>query len=523
MINRSSSLESVVRALRGSDARSSAATYLVHGALAAAIWLAAVQILSRIVALEPRVELAVLGLPAAIAVVVIAWISRRPGPDALMQAADVRLELKERLSTAWERRGASGTMDELLRGDALQHADTDRLGQAFPVRINRREAGALAIVAAIALALAVLPNPMDQVLHQRQADRVSQAKAADAVREAQTKIAASPKAAPVDPKVQQILSDTAKKIRDAQDPRQAMQAISPAQQQLQQLSDPQTPARSSTAQNLANALSTNSAGQATAQALSNSPAKGAEELRKLSNQLQGLSPEQRAQLAKALEQAAKHAQDPTMAASLQRASSALSKGDLAAAAAALGETAGQLDSLQDQQSNDQEIAAAINALEGARQGLAAQADRDAAAASAASGNSGASPAAASAGAGSGNGNGTGTGNGSANGTGNAAGSGTGTGTGSSGSGSSGSGTGTGDAAKPGEKLYVPGQPVPGILQNDPAPLGPGQDVPLTPYTQVIQAYRQAALNATNRSLIPGSQRDLVREYFSRLGESAVVP
>ncbi len=518
MINRSSSLESVVRALRGSDARSSAATHLVHGALAAAIWLAAVQLMSRIVALEPRVELAVLGLPVALAVVVIAWISRRPGPDALMQAADVRLELKERLSTAWERRGASGTMDELLREDALQHADTDRLGQAFPVRINRREAGALAIVAAIALALAVLPNPMDQVLHQRQADRLSQTKAADAVREAQAKIAASPKPAPVDPKVQQILSDTAKKITDAQDPRQALQAISPAQQQLQQLSDPQTPARSSTAQNLANALSTTSAGQATAQALSNSPAKGAEELRKLSNQLQGLSPEQLAQLAKALEQAAKHAQDPTMAASLQRASSALSKGDLAAAAAALSETAGQLDSLQDQQSNDQEIAAAINALEGARQGLAAQADRDAAAASAAGGNSGASPAAASAGAGNGNGNGNGNSN-----AGSGSGTGSGTGTGSTGSGSSGSGSGAGDAAKPGEKLYVPGQPVPGILQNDPAPLGPGQDVPLTPYTQVIQAYRQAALNATNRSLIPGSQRDLVREYFSRLGESQVVP
>src|SRR5260370_12922099 len=94
-----------------------------------------------------------------------------------------------------------------------------------------------------------------------------------------------------------------------------------------------------------------------------------------------------------------------MAASLQRASSALSNGALAAAAAAPSETAGQLDSLQDQQSNDQEIAAAINALEGARQGLAAQADPDAAAASAAGGNSGASPAAASAGAGNGNGDG----------------------------------------------------------------------------------------------------------------------
>jgi hypothetical protein len=89
-----------------------------------------------------------------------------------------------------------------------------------------------------------------------------------------------------------------------------------------------------------------------------------------------------------------------------------------------------------------------------------------------------------------------------------------------GNGSSGSGSGAGSAAKPGERLYVPGQPVPGQVVNDPTPLGPGQDVPLTPYTQVVQAYQQAALDATNQSLIPGSERDLVRQYFSSLGESS---
>ncbi|MHB8612092.1 MAG: hypothetical protein ACYDAL_06635, partial [Candidatus Dormibacteraceae bacterium] len=95
--------------------------------------------------------------------------------------------------------------------------------------------------------------------------------------------------------------------------------------------------------------------------------------------------------------------------------------------------------------------------------------------------------------------------------------------GTGGVGANGSGSGSGSAAKPGEKLYVPGQPLPGQVVNDPAPLGPGQDVPLTPYTQVVQAYQQAALDATNQSLIPGSERDLVREYFSRLGESAAAP
>jgi hypothetical protein len=501
-----SSLEAVVRTLRGSDARSSAAAYLVHAALAAAIWFAAVEMVARVVPVERRLQVAVLGIPVIVVGAAIVWIVTRPRPAVLMQTADRRLGLKERLSTAWERRASTGMMDDLLRQDALQHADSGRLGRAFPVRINRREAGVFAIAAAAALALAVLPNPIDQVLAQQHADRASQAKAASTIHEVQNKIAASTKPAPVDPQVQKILSDAEKKIKQAPDPRQALEAISPAEQQLQQLSDPQTPARTTTAQNLANALSTTSAGKTAGQALSSSPAKGAQALRDLASQLQALSPDERAQLAKALADAAQHAQDPAMAGSLSSAATALSSGSVAAAA--LSGVAGQLDSLQDQQSNDQAVAAAINGLEAARQGLAAQADRAASRSSSGSANAGTSAA-----AGNGNGNGSGNGNGNGSGTGNGNGSG-----GTGGTGSSGSGTGSGTGAKPGERLYVPGQPVPGQFENDPTPLGPGQDVPLVPYTQVIQAYGQAALDATDRSLIPGSQRDLVREYFSRLGE-----
>jgi hypothetical protein len=469
---------------------------LVHAFLGAAVWVAAALLVTRLVPIERRVQLAVLGIPVVLAVAATAWIVRRPGPDVLMELADLRLGLKERLSTAWERRTATGTMDDLLRRDALQHAQRNRLEKAFPVRINRREAGVLAIVAAAALALAVLPNPMDQVFAQRSADRASQAKAANAIQEVQNRIAANTNTAPADPKVQKILGDTEKKIREAPDPRQALQAISPAEQQLRQLSDPQTPARTSTAQNLANALSTTKAGNAAGQALSASPSKGAQALRDLASQLQSLTPQERAQLAKALGAAAQHAQDPAMAASLQRASDALSSGDFASAAGALTDLAGQLDSLQGQQTTDQQVATAINSLEAARQELAAQADRDAPGSGATTANANAGAPGASAGSGNGN-RGSG---------------------GTNGNGSSGSGSGSGPGAKPSEKLYVPGQPAPGLVQNDPTPLGPGQDVPLTPYTQVVQAYQQAALDATDQSLIPGSERDLVRAYFSTLGE-----
>ncbi|HAC46773.1 MAG TPA: hypothetical protein DCF65_12010, partial [Chloroflexi bacterium] len=301
------SLESVVRALRGSDARSSALSYLAHAALGAAIWFATVQVAARVVPVERRIQLTALGIPVVLAAVAIVWIARRPRPDVLMQVADVHLGLKERLSTAWERRGANGVMDDLLRQDALQHALRDRLVRAFPIRINRREAGAVVIVAAAALALAVLPNAMDRLLSQAQADRASQAKAASTIKDVQKKIAAGTKTAPVDPKVQKILSDTAKQIQDAKDPRQALEAISPAEQQLRQLSDPQTPARTSTTQNLAGALSTTNAGKAASAALSSSPSQGAEAVRNLAAQLPSLSPEDRAQLAKALASAAQSA------------------------------------------------------------------------------------------------------------------------------------------------------------------------------------------------------------------------
>ncbi|HEY0831881.1 MAG TPA: hypothetical protein VGE99_12115 [Candidatus Dormibacteraeota bacterium] len=520
-----SSLERVVSALRRSEARSRAVPYLLHGTLGAAIWVAALQLVARITPVETRLELAWLGIPTIFGAAAVAWMVRRPRPDTLMRRADARLGLHERLATAWERRGANGMMDGLLREDALQHADHDRLKRAFPIRVSRREATVLAVVVLAALAMAVLPNPMDQVLAQRRADHASQARAASAIRDAQNKIAASATPAPVDPKVQKILTDARQKIAQAPDPRQALEAIAPAEQQLQQLSDPQTPARSGTAQNLAGSLSATTAGKAAGQALTSSPSRGAQALRDLASQLKNLTPEQQAQLAKALADAAQHGQDPTMAASLRRASAALSSGDVAAAAGALSDVAGQLDSLQDQQSNDQAIAAAINGLEAARQGLAAQADRDAAGSGGSGATAATSPAAsAAAGNGNGNGNGNGSGNGNGNGNGTGSGSGSGNGNGTSGSGNgTGSGTGPGSGAKPGERLYVPGQPLPGQVVNDPAPLGPGQDVPLTPYTQVVQAYGQAALDATNESLIPGSERDLVREYFSRLGESASSP
>jgi hypothetical protein len=541
-----SSLESILRYLRSAAARARAARYAVHGLVGAAGWIAVVFLMARLVPFERRAEVALIGLPLAILAAAIAWAVRRPAAPTIMAVADLRLGLKERLSTAWERRDQAGPLDGAQRRDALERAASARLASAFPIRVNRGEASLVAVLAIFGLALALLPNPMDQVLAQRKADQASQARAAKAVAQAEKKVADSTRPSPKDADVQKILQDTQAKIRQADSPRKALESITPAEQQLQKLSDPGTPALRSSAQNLSNGLSATSAGRSAAQAISSSPAKGAQSVRDLASQLQNLSPKEREELAKALAKASQQSQNSQMRDSLSKASSALQSGDTAAAAQSLNEVAGQLDSLQEAENTDQAVASAINGLEAARQELAEQADRDAngqggqgTGASSASASASASAGASGSGNGDGNGNangngtGTGSGNGNGNGNGNGSGNGTGTGNGtgsgngngtgsggSGGTGSSGSGTGSGTGASSTERIYVPGQPVPGQSENEPTPLGPGQDVPLSPYSQVIQAYQQAALDATDQSLIPGSERDLVRQYFSQLGEQS---
>ena len=508
-----SSLESVVRKLRWWAARTSAVRYALHALVAATGWTVAVLVVSRLLPIEQALRIAELGVPVAVAAGAVAWFAARPSPLRLMSTADIRLGLKERLSTAWERRLADGPMDGALRRDALEQSGRVRLARAYPIGLRRQELLLTAALVVATFALLVLPNPMDQVLAQRHADRAAQTSAANTIAKTQKKLAAGPTKAPVDQQVQAILQDAKQKIAAAPDPRSALQNITPAEQKLLQLSDPGTPARAATAQNLANNLSTTNAGRAASQAINTSPSQGAQSLRQLASGLQNLSPQDRAQLAQALAQAAQQAKDPQMAASLEKASSALGKGDMVAAGAALNEVAGQLDSLQEQESNDQEIAAAINSLEASRQRLAGQADRDSGSSSQ---GAQASASASASGSGNGNGNGNNTGSGSGNGAGNGGGGNGGTG----GQGSSGSGAGAGTGAPSTERVYVPAPPVPGQPENDPTPLGPGQDVQLTPYSQVIQAYEQVALDATNQSLIPGSESDLIRQYFSSLGEQS---
>ncbi len=476
--------------------------------------------------MEAALRIAAIGLPIPFVLAAVAWSINRPNPSVLARIADLRLDLKERLSTAWERRSLSAPLDDWQRRDALEHTNGRSMAAAFPLGLHRGEASLAAVLAVFAIALMVLPNPMDQVLAKRRADQVSQARAAATLQRAKEQVAAQPTTSPVDAQIEKILKDAQTRIQSAPSPRKALEAISPAEDQLARIPDPGTPALASSAQNLASALSGTSAGQAAAQALSSSPGQGAQALKDLGSQLKNLTPAQKDQLAKALAQASAQAHNGQMSDSLKKASNALQAGDNASAQQALDDIASQLQSLDQAEQNDQAVASAISALESARGELAQQADRDAG--QAAGTNPSSSPSASASGSGAGNGNGNGTGAGTGNGTGNGNGGGNGTGNGSgtgtgsgsgTGTGNHGSGTGSGTGAQSTEKIFVPAPLVPGQSEDQPTPLGPGQDVPLSPYSQVITAYQKAALDVIDRSLVPGSEKDLVREYFSSLGES----
>src|SRR5438093_530500 len=146
-----SSLEAILRELRKAARRALGARYAAHALVAAVAWVAAVLIVARLVPFERRAEVAALGITVALALAAAAWLIRRPNAALLMAIADIRLGLKERLSTAWERRGESGPLDDAQRRDALQHAAGASLPAAFPVRVNRGEASVVAILAIFAL------------------------------------------------------------------------------------------------------------------------------------------------------------------------------------------------------------------------------------------------------------------------------------------------------------------------------------------------------------------------------------
>ncbi len=472
---------------------------------------------------------------AAIGLVVswlVGWlgytVAHRRTPFQAARLADHELALHERLSTALvlsdRDHAATDAFDPTLLNmqlaDALAVVRAIEPRRAFPLHVERAAIMHAAIAALACLLLFVLPNPMDNIIAQRQ--QVAQ--------RAQTEAAKLEKLAQEIEHNKQIDPDEAaallKQMRDLiarlkandGDPSKALADLARLQEQLRAKLDPAAPSAAAALDALAQQL----AQLAGATDKPKDAAETAQLLEQLASQLDKLSPEQRNALASALERAA--AQSAGSNAELAQSLSAMAQSARSDTANTQA-TQRAAQALRDAASRDalqQAIARALNQSEASQRAIV-QAGASQQSGQAQAQGQGNQTSAQTQGQGQGQGQQVGSGGGAnvntlppANRTGRA---------GNPTDSSKPFGVGDADsvyspfAAGQGKDEFVGGQQgADGQTQTQQgkSPL-PGTNSPaVVPYTQVYRQYAQIAGQTMERTYIPSGLQNFVKEYFSEL-------
>jgi hypothetical protein len=453
------------------------------------------------------------------------WVARR---------VDTELNLKERLATALVlERGADGmrhpfqaSLVALQRQDALAAAQAVDVRRAFGLRGLRRPLALAAVLLVPALALARLPNPMDDLIAERAAVAQAAQEQAKEVEKLRQEIQHTQELTPEKrEELLRQLQELAEQLRANRGDRQeALADLSRVEEALRRQLDPNADARQAAMQALAAQLQALAQAQDDQAADLSDPAQALQQLA----QSPGDMPEaQRQELAQSLAQMAARvgqAGDADLAQALAALGQAAQSGDTEAAQAAAQTAADALAQARGQLAEQAALGQALSQLQNGRQALAQ------------AGTAQPGPAQAQ-GQGQGQNQGTGQGQGQ-------------------GQGQPGGGGGTkanslppansvGQAGRPrgagrpstsgqlDQQVYAPWERRPGNgeqlsisgqdtgqgetqlrRQQDPLPGSP--DRALVPYSQVYQDYADAANQTMERSYIPPGLKDYVREYFSRL-------
>jgi hypothetical protein len=324
-----------------------------------AIWLAGARFFPYIVptAMLPAIPLALAALGA---LVLVFW---RPDAMRVASLADRRLGLRERITTAieLERRKeapasqSAALLSDLQLSDAVSHLRQVEPVEAFPIRLTLREVNAALVAVVLVVALAVWPNPMHQTVRQREQTAQTVRQEAERLNRAADQIAAANADEQSEElrQVEQALRDAAKALEQrAGSNEEALAALAALEQRLQALraqgSEDMQDALAALAGSMAQDPRTRDAGQ--------SLAKGdfknaAEQMRQIGQQLDQMSPQERARMARSMRQAGQRAQraNPELGQGLQQAGNAMEQGDSAGAqegmnqaADALNQASGQL-------------------------------------------------------------------------------------------------------------------------------------------------------------------------------------
>ncbi|MCC7105275.1 MAG: hypothetical protein IT307_09045 [Chloroflexi bacterium] len=456
--------------------------------------------------------------PAVLAIVgAVLAAARRLPYQAVAQRADSRLQLRERLITAVEmqdQRTSSPLATLQLRDSVEQLRRYDAL-DAFPVRLPGRELNAVALLAVLAVALIVTPNPMEQTLRQREAVRVTVKQEAERINKLADDIAAQEDAEDlVD--VRDFLRQAGRVVDErALSPEDAMKQLSELENKLLTQQDASVGELEDALAALAGSL----ASESSTRDLGMNLAKGdyraaAREMSRLAQEAPSLSPAERAKIARALKQAASRASraDPRLAQALSQAGEGLEQGQMDDAQQGLSDAATQLDQGSSRLRSATQRERALSQLQQSRSTInrALQAAQQRA-------------------------NGRGQSAGSAPSLGDE-----GDGFGSSGAegdpgggdqpGGSAAGTGSGSGD---DSIYDPlstvGRPelVPGAngfdpneLYENPNPSDPDLNEAQVGYRDVLAQYQERATQSLQNTYVPAGLKDLVKDYFSSLSSNS---
>jgi hypothetical protein len=343
---------------------------LLVGLLVDVVWLAGARVFPYVVPSTalPAVPLALAALGA---LVLAFW---RPSRADLALRADRRLGLKERLVTAVELqgrgarddgRGSAG--DREGRGDpAPTEPGATRLGEmqlrdavahfrrvdpleAFPVRLRLRELNAVLALFLLTVGLAMAPNPNQEIVRQREQVQQAIRREADRLQKLAEQVSAAnqQEQSPEVQQVEQALRDAARALEErSTNPEEAMAALAALEQRLQALqaqgSGDLEDALASLAGSLAQDPATRQAGTSLAKG---DYKQAAEELRKVAQNVENMSPADRARMARSMRQAGQRAarSNPALGQSMSQAGNALEQGSAGEAQQGLDNAAGQME------------------------------------------------------------------------------------------------------------------------------------------------------------------------------------
>jgi hypothetical protein len=409
--------------------------------------------------------------------------------------------------------------------DALTTAQ-DLTTRSLPWQFPRRPLWLAGGLLALALLLALLPNPMDTILARRAAIQAEALEQAQAIEETRRELErATDPVSDVRAEALQTLAELMKELAaNPGDLEQALADLAAAEARLQALQDPDALARQTATEQIASRLTALSRGEAQA---SSDLAEAQTALAELTASLTAMDPADQAEIAEALESMAAQAAatDAELAEALLDMAAATQAGDVGEALAAATQAQQALARSEQAARLQNALAAAQARLENSRQALAQQG-------------------ALAQGQQSGPGQSPGTGQGQSPGQGQ-----------NPGQGQAGSGGGTtadqlpganrsGAAGRPsqpnrpagvtesetvyapGNGVHTPGNPefVPGqqtgdgqeIVREERSPRPGATNPSLVPYRDVYQDYAAAAAEAVDRERIPPELRNYVRDYFSQL-------